>query len=477
MKGIVGQIDVVILEGRNLGNAVRPYCVVQLEKNEFVTKEGKGPNPEWRHGASFDVSRSDSEFSVSVWDRACSEDGKTEDFHGSCSIRPMRIEGKEQKVWLKLKGRDSKSIKGDIQIQFKYLSKENKPLGIEDFQLLKVIGRGNFGKVLQVRKKDTGRIYAMKIIRKEDILKRDEIEHTLSERKVLAQNDNPFLVQLKFSFQTPEKLYLVLDYVNGGELFRHLQREGIFSQERARFYAAELVIAIEHLHKYKIIYRDIKPENVLLDSNGHVALTDFGLAKTGEGDAATTFCGTAEYLAPEILKSQPYGKAVDWWSLGILIYEMLTGLPPFYSENTNLMYKKILFSELVFPPEVSETAQTFLREILNRDPDSRLGAGGAEEIKRHPFFADISWDKLAKKMIPSPYKPTVESETDVQNFDPQFTDEIPVDSPPTDTPLSDSVQEKFKGFTFIKEEEISKVQSISPRKFSPRLKNLQQSGD
>eukprot|EP00732_Lithocolla_globosa_P006639 Lithocolla_globosa_v1_NODE_7832_length_896_cov_2.579073.p1 type:complete len:198 gc:universal NODE_7832_length_896_cov_2.579073:684-91(-) len=188
---------------------------------------------------------------------------------------------------------------------------------------------------MQVRKKNTGRIYAMKILRKDYLVDRDEVQHTISERNVLAQNFSPFLVQLKFSFQTPTKLYLVLDFVNGGELFYHMQSEACFSEERARFYTAEVLLALQHLHKHDIVYRDLKPENILLDSNGHVSLTDFGLCKNNFSDTAgaTTFCGTAEYLAPEILKREIYGKSVDWWSLGILLYEMISGLPPFYSNR------------------------------------------------------------------------------------------------------------------------------------------------
>jgi serine/threonine protein kinase len=197
---------------------------------------------------------------------------------------------------------------------------QQKVLTPDDFELLKVLGKGSFGKVLQVRKKDTGRIYAMKVLSKKDIAQRHEIGHTMSERNVLMRLHNPFLVGLKFSFQTPDKLYLVLDYMNGGELFYHLQKETAFTEERAKFYISEIVVALEYLHKYNIIYRDLKPENVLLDTTGHVALTDFGLCKENMTTDAqtTTFCGTAEYLAPEVLMGGGYGKAVDWWSLGIL---------------------------------------------------------------------------------------------------------------------------------------------------------------
>jgi serine/threonine protein kinase len=223
----------------------------------------------------------------------------------------------------------------------------------------------------------------MKVLAKKDIVARREIAHTLSERNVLIQATSPFLVGMKFSFQTTDKLYLVLDYMNGGELFYHLQKETAFSEERARFYTAEIALALEHLHRYNIVYRDLKPENVLLDSRGHIALTDFGLCKENVSldDTTNTFCGTAEYLAPEVLTGQGYGKAVDWWSLGILFFgnlfsyiylslliliiyiEMTTGLPPFYSENTHVMYKKILNHAITFPPGFSEPAKDLVHGV------------------------------------------------------------------------------------------------------------------
>lgn len=218
---------------------------------------------------------------------------------------------------------------------------------------------------MQVKKKDTDRIYAMKIIRKANIIERDEVEHTLAERNVLAKIDNPFVVNLKFSFQSSEKLYLVLPFINGGELFFHLQQEGKFSEERSRLYAAELLCALEHLHMFHIIYRDLKPENILLDSSGHIALCDFGLCKLDmtREDKTNTFCGTPEYLAPELLHGDGYNQCVDWWTLGILLYEMLSGLPPFYSENVNEMYEKIVNAPLQFFPGISEEAKSLLSQV------------------------------------------------------------------------------------------------------------------
>jgi serum/glucocorticoid-regulated kinase 2 len=284
-------------------------------------------------------------------------------------------------------------------------------LSASDFELLKVIGKGSFGKVMQVRKKDTDRIYALKTIQKAKIISRSEVTHTLAERSVLAQINNPFIVPLKFSFQSPEKLYFVLAYVNGGELFHHLTKERRFDLNRSRFYAAELLCVLECLHGFNVIYRDLKPENILLDAQGHIALCDFGLCKMKLKDEeyTNTFCGTPEYLAPELLLGKGYNKSIDWWTLGILLYEMLTGLPPFYDQDTNEMYRKILSHPLTFPGGhvVPPAAQDLLTKLLNRNPDERLGANGSSDIKSHPFFAGIDWRKLLERKYVPTFKPNV----------------------------------------------------------------------
>lgn len=300
---------------------------------------------------------------------------------------------------------------GRLKIGVDYVENRTRSLKIEDFELLKVVGKGSFGKVMQVRKKDTGRIYALKTIRKAHIISRSEVAHTLAERSVLSQINNPFIVPLKFTFQSPEKLYFVLAFVNGGELFHHLQKEQRFDINRSRFYTAELLCALECLHGFNVIYRDLKPENILLDYSGHIALCDFGLCKLDmkDEDRTNTFCGTPEYLAPELLLGQGYTKTVDWWTLGVLLYEMLTGLPPFYDENTNEMYRKILSEPLHFPgPEiVPPAAKDLLTKLLDRKPEARLGANGASEIKAHPFFHSIDWRKLLQRKYEPTFKPNV----------------------------------------------------------------------
>ncbi|KAB5578028.1 kinase-like domain-containing protein [Coniochaeta sp. 2T2.1] len=341
---------------------------------------------------------------------------------------------------------------GKLKIGVEYVENRAGKLKIEDFELLKVVGKGSFGKVMQVRKKDTSRIYALKTIRKAHIISRSEVAHTLAERSVLAQINNPFIVPLKFTFQSPEKLYFVLAFVNGGELFHHLQKEQRFDVNRSRFYTAELLCALECLHGFNVIYRDLKPENILLDYQGHIALCDFGLCKLDmkDEDRTNTFCGTPEYLAPELLLGQGYNKTVDWWTLGVLLYEMLTGLPPFYDENTNEMYRKILGEPLHFPgPEVvPPAAKDLLTKLLNRDPQQRLGANGSAEIKAHPFFHAIDWRKLLQRKYEPAFKPSVADALDTANFDPEFTSEPPQDSYVDGPMLSQTMQNQFTGFSY-----------------------------
>uniref|UniRef100_A0A8C2JLR1 Serine/threonine-protein kinase Sgk1 n=1 Tax=Cyprinus carpio TaxID=7962 RepID=A0A8C2JLR1_CYPCA len=295
-----------------------------------------------------------------------------------------------------------------------------------DFDFLKVIGKGSFGKVLLAKRKRDGKYYAIKVLQKKVILNRREQKHIMAERNVLLKNvKHPFLVGLHYSFQTTDKLYFVLDFVNGGELFFHLQKERTFPEPRAKFYIAEMACALGYLHSLNIVYRDLKPENILLDSQGHIALTDFGLCKEGisQADTTTTFCGTPEYLAPEVLRKQPYDNTVDWWCLGSVLYEMLYGLPPFYSRDTHEMYDNILHKELVMRPGASTAAWSILQALLEKDNTRRLGYRDDFVIRGHEFFVSVKWDDLEQKKLPPPFNPSVESQYDISNFDPEFTEE------------------------------------------------------
>lgn len=417
-----------------------PYALLEFDKNQVVIDAVRGScsNPSFGYTTNFDVSGRTDEVSVSFFLRGADNTGDT--FLGGTKVD---AEAKLEEYHLT-------GGPGTVRIGCGLKSSRSAPVSIEAFDLLKVVGKGSFGKVMQVRKRDTSRIYALKTIRKAHIVSRSEVNHTLAERTVLAQIDNPFIVPLKFSFQSPEKLYLVLAFVNGGELFHHLQREGRFSLERSRFYIAELLIALESLHGFNVIYRDLKPENILLDYSGHIALCDFGLCKLNmaEQDKTNTFCGTPEYLAPELLYGKGYTKAVDWWTLGVLLYEMLTGLPPFYDENTHEMYRKILHDPLRFPEDIDRNAKSLLVGLLDRDSRKRLGDKGPAEIKAHPFFSTIDWKKLALKKIRPPFKPSVESAVDTSNFDKEFTNEMPTDSVVDDAFLSQSVQNQFTGWSY-----------------------------
>ena len=333
-----------------------------------------------------------------------------------------------------------------------------EPVAVSDFDKLKVLGIGSFGTVLQVRKRDTGRLYAMKVINKKRVIERNALESLYTERRIMEYVESPFVVSLKYAMQTKTNLYFFLDFIPGGELYWHLNRAQRFDEELARFYAAELALALSTLHGANIIYRDLKPENVLLDATGHVCLCDFGLSKDDmqDSDKAYAFCGSPEYIAPEMLMRLGYGKAVDWWSLGILLYEMFTGLPPFYSENTNVMYKRILFGTIAWDESIPEVMKDFISKLLVREPAERLGAGdaSADAIKSHPYFDNIDWSKLAARNVAPPWTPSVDGELDVSNFDETFTAMPAQDSVVEGSVLSDAAAGAFDGFTYTEGSEL-----------------------
>lgn len=327
---------------------------------------------------------------------------------------------------------------------------QEEKITIKDFDLLKVVGKGSFGKVMQVRKKDNGRIYAMKVLNKKTIIERNELAHTQAEKNILQKLVHPFLVNLVYAFQTEDKLYFIMDFINGGELFFHLQKEEKFSDDRVRFYCAEIICGLEYLHVKGVLYRDLKPENILLTEDGHICMTDFGISKEGlesDNDKTVTFCGTPEYLAPEILQGKSYGKAVDWWSFGTLMYEMLTGLPPFYSQDVQEMYNKIMNDKLVFPPHVSGEARSLLTGLLERNPEKRLQ--DAKIIKAHPYFKGLDWDAIVRKEVEPPFVPNVKGKSDTSQVDADFLAETPKLSVDKDCNLSQTMQQNFAGFTFV----------------------------
>mmetsp|Transcript_21884 Transcript_21884/g.31883 ORF Transcript_21884/g.31883 Transcript_21884/m.31883 type:complete len:736 (+) Transcript_21884:44-2251(+) len=332
-------------------------------------------------------------------------------------------------------------------------SELEETLTVSDFDLLKVVGKGAFGKVMLVRKKSNkgaGQIYAMKVLKKSVISAKGQIEHTKSERSILCEIKHPYIVRLRFAFQSEDKLYLVTDYYNGGSLFYHLRKSRVFSEERARFYAAELLSALHHLHQQHIIYRDLKLENVLMDNMGHIALTDFGLSKqnidlTG---GATTFCGTAEYIAPELLKGQKYGAPVDWWSFGILLFEMMHGRTPFYDKNRKLMFYRIINTAPSFPPQFSIEACDCIRSLLNVSEQDRLGSGprGARDIMETAFFSPIDFEALIRRELIPPFRPDV-----VNEFDTKYVPKTYLQAEARDSVVENKkgeVNPNFEAFTF-----------------------------
>uniref|UniRef100_A0A5K3FAY0 Non-specific serine/threonine protein kinase n=1 Tax=Mesocestoides corti TaxID=53468 RepID=A0A5K3FAY0_MESCO len=344
----------------------------------------------------------------------------------------------------------------------------HKKVNAEDFQVLKVIGKGGYGTVYLVQKAtkspDKDKFYAMKVLKKAKLIRNEKnTMHTLSERNILQMLKHPFLVRLHYAFQNRSNLYIVLEYCPGGELFRYLETECFLMEDAACFYISEIALAIGHLHSLGIIYRDLKPENILLDKDGHVKLTDFGLSK--EGVCTTnTFCGTIEYMAPEIIRCAGHGRAVDWWSLGTLLFDMLSGGPPFSQEgNKKATAEKILKSQVKFPPSFSTEAIHLIRGLLKKDPKERLGTkNDVEDIKQHSFFVQrgVNWDDVYNRKMEPPFKPELASDSDVSMFDPSFTGMKPIVSPGN---TDDTIPvDLFQGFSFVASSVVEPPRAIIP---------------
>lgn len=321
---------------------------------------------------------------------------------------------------------------------------------INSFVTISVIGKGSYAKVLLVRKKDDNCVFAMKIIKKKLVALKKQDSHIQTERNVLiAMKDQPFFVRIHYTFQTETKLYFVLDYCPGGEMFTILQKKHKLAEGEAKFYAAQLILAIESLHKRNILYRDLKPENVLIDTDGYLKITDFGLSKLhSEKSDSKTICGTPEYLPPEVIRKTGYGKPFDWWTLGSFIYEMLVGYPPFYVSNREELFERIKYVHPNYPFFLSTNVRRLLERLLEKNPDKRLGsAHGASELKEQQWFSEIDWDAIMHKRLPAPFLPQSVKDLGLGNFDREFTDQ-PVDS------IEESFEERqnrnFTGFTWEK---------------------------
>ena len=294
---------------------------------------------------------------------------------------------------------------------------------MNDFKIISVIGRGYFGKVMLCENKATGELIAIKTVQKWKLVQSNKIQTVLIERSILEQVNFPFIVSMKFAFQTEKKFYLGIEYVPGGELFNHLQKSKNLPLNDIKLYIAEVALAINYLHSKGIIYRDLKTENVLIDIDGHIKLTDFGLSKMAQ--STETFCGTSEYLAPEMVLHQPYSEAIDWWSLGIMTYELLFGITPFYNKNRTKLFSNIVYAQPGFPPNVDPVIADFVKFILNKDARKRPKF---HEIRRHEFFKDVDFEKVLNKEIGPSFIPDIKKKFDTNNFDEEFTREVPQDS-------------------------------------------------
>uniref|UniRef100_A0AAQ4PTS2 Protein kinase C n=1 Tax=Gasterosteus aculeatus aculeatus TaxID=481459 RepID=A0AAQ4PTS2_GASAC len=339
---------------------------------------------------------------------------------------------------------------------------QTRRVNLPDFVFIKVLGKGSFGKVMLAELKGSDEVYAVKVLKKDVILQDDDVDCTLTEKRILAlARQHPYLTQLFCCFQTKDRLFFVMEYVNGGDLMFQIQRSRKFDEARSRFYAAEVTSALMFLHRHGVIYRDLKLDNILLDEEGHCKLADFGMCKEGilDGVSTTTFCGTPDYIAPEILQELDYGPSVDWWALGVLMYEMMAGQPPFEADNEDDLFESILHDDVLYPVWLSKEAVSILKAFMTKSPSKRLGcvlAQGLEEaIKLHVFFREIDWTLLEQRKLRPPFKPRIKTKRDVNNFDQDFTREEPNLTPVEDSIIKQINQDDFKGFSYFGDEAVA----------------------